>query len=183
MGKALLERGRHEEARAAFERALALGAGSLEAEARNNLAVAHLEAGRLDEARSVLLDLLDRCPFYAPAWLNIGVVDLRSGDAREAVEELERALALDAARWPHAFYNLAAAYGQLGEHGRAIAVLERGVRLWPRSSEAASAPRAPGRAERGVDPPLAEPLHRDAAARSSRAHCPRGMTRCRLART
>jgi len=102
VGWALRRLGRWEEGRAAFERALELGAEGVDA--LNELSICLLELGRLPEARRSLERALRLEPENVKVIVNLGAVALRQGRPGEAEGFFRTALELDpedadAARW------------------------------------------------------------------------------------
>lgn len=135
-------RGRLEEAVAAWDRAIALqpdfaDAAHARSSAREELAQAHLErgiahmvAGRSDEARSAFEDALRARPGFAAAHFNLGVALLRLGRPDEAFAEHRAATRADP--------GLAEAHASLGGflHGtgaadEAVAAYHRALALHP----------------------------------------------------
>jgi tetratricopeptide (TPR) repeat protein len=129
LGKALLDAGRHDEAVAAFQRALALDPRLLRA--YSNLAVIYIEHFKqYDQARAYLHAALAVNPKYPEAHLNLGVIALNQGDLATAIAAFTRVLQ----RVPShllAHYNLAACYMNQGDIPRALAVLDHGLAYWP----------------------------------------------------
>jgi Flp pilus assembly protein TadD len=96
-GTALYRAGRVREAVAKFDEALALDPGA--GEVRRNLAAAlaalghqHLQAGRLEEARTSLERASDLAPGDAAVQLLLGALFFRRGDLYEARQRIDRAL-------------------------------------------------------------------------------------------
>ena len=83
-------------------------------------ALAHHQAGRLDEAARIYEQVLAANPRHAGAMHLLGLVALQSGQFDTAVDRIQRAIEIDAA--PAAFHaNLAEAYRNLGRLGDAEA--------------------------------------------------------------
>lgn len=93
LGLVRARQGRPEDARAAYEQALALDPDH--APAHNNLGIQQAAQGDLQSARRHLEKATASDPAYAEAWLNLGVVLDQSGDPTAALQALERAAALD----------------------------------------------------------------------------------------
>jgi tetratricopeptide (TPR) repeat protein len=100
-------------------------------------AVAGLEAGRLDEAESLLRKALELDPRSHRAYLSLAVLESRRGNDTAAMDDCRKALALRP--------DFAAAYGQmgvsalrLGDLGEATRDLEQATRLDPRDKEGLS---------------------------------------------
>jgi protein O-mannosyl-transferase len=128
LGLAFADRGDREQARAAFERAVALdpeqvGAG-------NNLALLLLDLGQAGQARKVLELTLERHPRDAGTHANLGVVCSKLRDHPAAVRSFETAVALDA-NDPYVVANLVIEYLQVGDRGRARATLDHALARWP----------------------------------------------------
>jgi tetratricopeptide (TPR) repeat protein len=100
-------------------------------------ALACHQRGELDGAASLYRDILSAEPHHADALHLLGVVSLQRGQPRQAIELIERALAL---RPSVAAYhaNLSEAYRAAGEMGRAAACAEIALRLQPVYPEAAN---------------------------------------------
>jgi tetratricopeptide (TPR) repeat protein len=85
--------GRWEEGRAAFEKALALGAEG--ADSLNELSICLLELGRIDESRKALEKALRIEPENVKVIVNLGTVALRQDKRREAEGFFRAALEID----------------------------------------------------------------------------------------
>jgi len=106
-GQALLALKREDEALKAFEAALAVDSSLAEVKRRVDVlrfrntqelveaARAHLEAGRLDDARAAYRRALEAAPDSAFLHRELGVVERRRGDSQAAMTELRRAVELD----------------------------------------------------------------------------------------
>lgn len=92
--------------------------------ARVNLAVLAIQQGRLAEAKPLVEAALARNPQFPDAWNALGVIRAGEKDLPGAIDAWERAVRANP-RLPVALFNLAAAYRQIGDNGRAIAMLER----------------------------------------------------------
>ncbi len=98
--------------------------------ALNNLASAHLEAGRTDEARTALVQALAIKPDYAEALFNLGTLCGQSGQIDAAEDYLSRALRV-APNDADIHCNLANVYLAKGNNPAAILSLERALKLNP----------------------------------------------------
>ena len=65
------------------------------AEILNNLAADSLQAGQLEQARTLASRAIARWPDYASGWLTLGQLDAIAGDYRGAAARLQRAAALE----------------------------------------------------------------------------------------
>ncbi len=92
--------------------------------------LAHHRAGRLDEARAIYAAVLADDPDNAEAYHLMGVLLLQSSAPADAIESLDRAIALDGVVAKY-HGNRAAALGALGRRDEAVAALERAVELDP----------------------------------------------------
>ncbi|ROR32924.1 tetratricopeptide repeat protein, partial [Inmirania thermothiophila] len=126
-GLGLAQAGRHDEAMAAYRRALALEDLP---EARHNLAMQLERRGRLREALAELDRAVARVPRLAPARLERGRIRHRLGDLRGAVEDYDAALALRPGWWVP-LDNRALARLALGDVAGALADLDRAIGLAP----------------------------------------------------
>ena len=90
----------------------------------------HHRAGRTDQARAIYAALLADDPDNAEAHHLMGVLQLQTAAPAQAIEHLDRAVALapDVAKY-HG--NRAAALGALGRRDEAVAAMERAVGLDP----------------------------------------------------
>jgi hypothetical protein len=93
LGKFHQERGRLDLAAEAYRHSLTLDAKGLEA--RNALAAVYSQQGRLDEAKALLVSVIEDQPEASHAHNNLGYVLFLLGDHKQAVARLERALQLD----------------------------------------------------------------------------------------
>jgi hypothetical protein len=114
LGKYHHERGNLDLALAAYIRSIELDSRQLEA--RNALASIHLKQGRLDEARSILLQLVADYPGVAHPYNNLGYVYSMQGNFDAAETALQRALMLEPGN-ERARNNLAAVQAALASHG------------------------------------------------------------------
>jgi len=90
----------------------------------------------LQRAVNNLNYVIERWPPGAPllplAYLERGKVLLRQGDVAGGIRDLEQAIRLRPS-YPPPYLALASHYAQLGQHAKAVEVLERGLRHAPRS--------------------------------------------------
>lgn len=115
--------------------------GTLETTALRSLGQAYQaavrchQAGDLDRAAGMYEQILRRQPEHAGAWHLWGVTHLQSGRPAQAVECIERAIAMDAGRAVF-FGNLGVALRALGRRSEALAALKHAVALRPQFSDA-----------------------------------------------
>jgi choline-sulfatase len=133
LGRSLLESGRHGDAVAPLQRAVALaptvGAAYI------HLARAYVGAGRPADARATLEQGLTVAPSNAELHYALGRLLLQAGAVAPARAALERAKALDA-RDARIRADLSTAYRNSGDVAKARAEAEEAVRLDARSSDA-----------------------------------------------
>jgi hypothetical protein len=113
LGKYHHEHGNLDLALAAYIRSIELDRRQLEA--RNALASIHLKQGRLDEAQSILLQLVADYPGVAHPYNNLGYVYSMQGNFDAAETTLQRALMLEPGN-ERARNNLAAVQAALASH-------------------------------------------------------------------
>jgi arylsulfatase A-like enzyme/Flp pilus assembly protein TadD len=130
VGIAYAETGRLDEARASFERALALDA--FHPMANLNLGTALMRAGDISGARARLEQAVRGNAASAAAWKTLGNARAQLGDESAAMEAWGRAVALDPAQYD-ALFNLAIAQGRRGDVRSARRGLERFVATAPPS--------------------------------------------------
>ncbi len=99
--------------------------------AHQNLALALMDAGRLDESLPHLEAALRLHPNYAPAENNLGNNLVRRGRAAEALPHLEKALQLQP-NYPAAHNNLGSALLALDRLPESLAQFEKATQLDPR---------------------------------------------------
>lgn len=97
------------------------GAGAFDADYRRGLEA--LRGGRLDEAQTTALSILNAQPRLAPGRQLLGLVKLKRGDLAGALLEFDRALASDPQFIP-AREERAVALARMGHSGRARGDLE-----------------------------------------------------------
>ena len=119
LGKYHQERGNHDLAVEAYKHSLVLDRRQLEA--RNALAAVYSRQGKLDEAKSLLLDLVAEYPAVAHPYNNLGYVYFIEGNYSASVQTLKRALVLDFAN-ERARNNLKAAEQALAKSDAGSAV-------------------------------------------------------------
>jgi tetratricopeptide (TPR) repeat protein len=103
--------------------------------AQNNLGVALIKQGQLDEAVARLQDAIRLAPNYAEAYNNLGTALAMQGRLDEAIARFQESLRLQ----PHhaqAHNDLGAALGRQGRLDEAIAHLQEAVRLAPDLADA-----------------------------------------------
>jgi tetratricopeptide (TPR) repeat protein len=88
LGGRYLDAGQYDACLATVKPALSKGDPNL----ANLQAAALLRLGKWPQARRCLTDLLETHPHYAPAWTNLGVLDLLEGRRDGAAEDFRRAL-------------------------------------------------------------------------------------------
>jgi tetratricopeptide (TPR) repeat protein len=90
------------------------------------MAIAHLEAGELEDAELLAREALSLAPDLAPAHTVLGAVALEVGQPEIALSELEQAIDLDAGYGPAHFY-LGLAYKTLNQPAEAIGAFEEAL--------------------------------------------------------
>jgi tetratricopeptide (TPR) repeat protein len=126
LGMALGSTGRHEEALASLDRAIALGSN----DAHGSRADTLVALGRLAEAVESFDRALVQDPGSVADWCNRGAVLIDLGRAAEAAESFARATAL-APDFAEAHYNHGNALAQLDRRAEAVASYERALALKP----------------------------------------------------
>lgn len=125
LGKYEQEHGRFDLATDAYSHSIALASRLLEP--RNALAAILAQQGRLDEAKSMLLQIVADYPAVAHPYNNLGYVCYLQGDFGTAITILQRALAMDSSN-EQVRNNLklaqaaAATQGELAKISRALAL-------------------------------------------------------------
>jgi tetratricopeptide (TPR) repeat protein len=94
----------------------------------NKRGVALIDLRRIDEAREAFEQALQIDPRFAPAIVNLGNLQLETGDMQAAIAHYERAIACDEEYAP-AHHNLGVAYKRLGKMNDAVRALRRAQRL------------------------------------------------------
>jgi len=141
LGVAYWNKGDLDQARAAYEKALALDPGY--AVVLNNLgsvafsqAVKDKDAAELRRAVEYFRKAISRDPAYAPAYNGLGSATLMAGDADGAIASWLKALEIDPAQ-KFALYNLGAAYLERGDKAKARTYLTKYKDLYHRTLSAA----------------------------------------------
>jgi tetratricopeptide (TPR) repeat protein len=98
------------------------------ARAWNNLGIAAVHLGRVDEAIVDYRSAIDADPLMAAPRNNLGSLYLEQGRVDEAIEALEAASRLDP-DGSHIQYNLALARVRVGDRGGAVRALQRAIHL------------------------------------------------------
>ncbi len=110
-------------------------------------------AGRLEEAEQGYRAVLAADSKHANAWHLLGVIAQQRGQAAQAVEHIQQALALSGPQAPY-LGNLGVAFEALGRSAEAVTVLEQALALEPSSFTAqfalANALKSLGRLEEAV---------------------------------
>jgi Tfp pilus assembly protein PilF len=94
------------------------------------LAVEHEEAGRLDQAESILRHIMGEAGDHHPALHLMGIVAFKKKRPLEAVQWIERSIAL-APMTPLYYRNVCEMYRVLGRHDEALAAGNRAAALAP----------------------------------------------------
>jgi tetratricopeptide (TPR) repeat protein len=94
LGAALFESRNHAEAADAYRRAWRLAPEN--PDFAIGVATALAAGGHADDAREILLALVERRPGYAAAWFNLGKLAESAGDIQQALDRYQRALEADA---------------------------------------------------------------------------------------
>jgi predicted O-linked N-acetylglucosamine transferase (SPINDLY family) len=98
------------------------------------VALAHHEAGRLHQARTLYRDILVRDPEHAESLHLLGLITAQQGEPEAGVGMIRRAMGLAPGRAPH-HNSLAAAYRMLGRDTEAAAEYRAAAALRPGSAE------------------------------------------------
>lgn len=96
--------------------------------------LADLAQGRLDDAAAKFLGALKTAPAFFPAAFYLGATYAAAGQDKEAVLVWRSALIRNPAT-PWTYTVLSDALMRLGDHTRALQVLEEAVKEWPRSDD------------------------------------------------
>lgn len=110
-----------------------------------------MQAGRLDEARNLLENVLTETPGNVEALLKLGGLELGSGHYDRSIDLMKKAASLDAES-PRPFIGLAIAYVHQGRGSLAYSAIEEAVRRDP-GKKAALQPLIDRLAERADDSP------------------------------
>ncbi len=128
-GKAMLLRGRTQEAVDAFDRALELNPDNWEAMTHRGLALERV--GRLDDALAAHERAIELDPADPRAYLNYATTLQAAGRLERALAEYQRALALDP-DMTETYLGLATVYRRMGWFDEALRAVERAAELSPR---------------------------------------------------
>ena len=129
----LLKKNQYAAAAVEFRKALDLDPD--EAQSHNNLGLALVETGKVEEGMEHYRKALELSPGYPEAHNNLGSALVRSRHFPEAVEQFEKALQ-SSPDHPGAHVNLGAALAQMGRIDEAMPHLEKAVELLPEDAEA-----------------------------------------------
>ncbi len=129
----LLKKNQYAAAAVEFRKALELDPD--EAQSHNNLGLALVETGKVEEGMEHYRKALELSPGYPEAHNNLGSALVRSRRLPEAVEQFEKALQSNPDH-PSAHVNLGAALAQMGRIDEAMPHLEKAVELLPEDAEA-----------------------------------------------
>src|SRR5690348_1195902 len=100
-----------------------------------NAAVAHHQAGRLDDAERIYRRVIDEHPDQADAWHLLGLLTAQRGNREGARQLIRRAIELDpSADLYHV--NLGSICGACGDNAEAAASLRRAIELNPKTPPA-----------------------------------------------
>lgn len=128
LGTALADRGRHREAAAAFQDAIALDRAQPSYLVALGASRWHLRS--YDDAAAAFEEALALAPADAAALNGLGVARLAQGRTTEAVATLETAAAAAPDAWEPAV-NAAVARWRSGDRAGAVAALRRAAAAWP----------------------------------------------------
>jgi len=98
-------------------------------------ALDQMEAGQLEQALSLLEDVIDERPDFAEAWNNKGAIYLVTGNYPEAERCLEEALRIKP-EYPKAQANLGSVYLKQGKTEKAIIAFKDALEIDPSNEEA-----------------------------------------------
>jgi tetratricopeptide (TPR) repeat protein len=98
--------------------------------ARNNLAIALAEQGKLDEAIAEFHKAIALDRTYAQAHSNLGRALAEQGKWEQAMAEYNKAIKI-APKYPHAHFNLGCALDKQGELDKAVAEFRKAIELDP----------------------------------------------------
>lgn len=133
LGAHYREQGKHTDAAAAYERALA--ANPSHARLWLMLGNARQQEGRLDAAEDAYRQAVRLNPDSAEGYSNLGVVQVRRGQYTAALSSLERSIE-QSPRYPEAWMNRGVALANLGRTDEAIESLRQATRIDPGYSNA-----------------------------------------------
>jgi tetratricopeptide (TPR) repeat protein len=135
LGTLSMKGGRPAQARAAFERALALQPEY--PEVSNSLGALLAQSGELPAAVARFQQALEGRPDFPDALNNLGFALFQQGQDQQAYELFQKALALQP-EFPEAFNNLGIFFGEQGDLERAEAHFRKAVETRPSYGEAAN---------------------------------------------
>ena len=98
---------------------------------RYQLALAQLQAGNIQQAKSELRETVNGAPNYTQAALVLAELNIRTGATQTAIQDLERLLAGQPSV-PGAYALLSPAYLAQGDPGRAVVAAQKFVGLAPK---------------------------------------------------
>jgi tetratricopeptide (TPR) repeat protein len=128
-GTAALERGRVEEAIAAFGEAFAIaGDADGRAAALNKRGVANVTCGRRERALADFLAALAEVPRFSPALVNVGNMLLEDGDFEDAIDYYDAAVRADE-RYAPAYRHRGIAHKRAGRFGAGVRDLRVATKL------------------------------------------------------
>jgi tetratricopeptide (TPR) repeat protein len=128
-GVVALESGRHDEALAEFEAALAVATGVAErAAAHNKHGVTLVALGRSDAALADFCAALALDERFAPALVNLGNLLLEDGHTLDAIDYYEAAIRADE-KYAVAYRNLGIAHKRVGRRADSVRNLRTATRL------------------------------------------------------
>ncbi len=128
LGHAMMEEDRDDEAIKAFEHAVLLKPGYVDA--YNNLGAAYYKRGMYDEARKTFVRLIEVDPHYMSAYFNLGNVLRKEGKIQEAIVLFERALE-EKPKSAQATYELGVSHEMLGDTAQATEFYQKAIALKP----------------------------------------------------
>jgi len=96
VGHRLMAAGEYELALRAYTRAA--GTNGLNADVLSAVGSANLRLGRLGQAERYLRQAIDKDDSFVPAWNNLGVILVETGELGEAAQVFKRAFALDSGK-------------------------------------------------------------------------------------
>ncbi|HMC82835.1 MAG TPA: tetratricopeptide repeat protein [Candidatus Polarisedimenticolia bacterium] len=132
LGLTLQLEARNDEAQRAFEKAVELDPGSVEY--RTNLGALFLARGDRTRAQESLREALKLRPNYALALYDMGIALAMDGKPSDAIPFLERAEGSGPAT-PGLLNALAKAYQETGQTAKAVAALQRSLKVRPQQPE------------------------------------------------
>lgn len=149
LGRYYQGQNRYEQAMTAYQKALAIDSGFVEA--RNGMGVIYSMQGRQQEALEQFRLAGKQAPNAAHIHNNLGYALYLSGSYAEAASVLERAVALEPANQA-AHTNLALALDKAGDRGKAVQAMAQASMLQP-AGNVPSVSSAPQGAQQAMAPP------------------------------